>query len=182
MSRVTPFITDDLMFVLHRFQAVKNDNHSSGAVYITILNNPRAIRHRREETVLLMMIPGPNEPNSEQMNNIMSLLVSHFVKLGKGDSPVSLKHVHLVLTYIVGSEFRVHGHLQREVVHTNLHSNISDLPATRKITGLMSHSSKLFMCPDCKTPFYALTNPSAFDPQGEHTGFYEHLFIATGLR
>ncbi|KAG1747491.1 hypothetical protein EDD22DRAFT_981908 [Suillus occidentalis] len=40
---------------------------------------------------------------------------------------------------------------------------VSDLPASCKIEGLASFSSKFFMCPQCKTPSYYLADPRGFD-------------------
>lgn len=59
-------------------------SHSTGALYFTLCNNPRGIRFLREETDLLMMIPGPNEPTLDQMNNIMDLVVSTLKTMAKG--------------------------------------------------------------------------------------------------
>ncbi|KAJ7488716.1 hypothetical protein B0H11DRAFT_1620205, partial [Mycena galericulata] len=58
--------------------------HSTGALYATICNNPRHIRNLREETILLMMFPGPFEPTSDQWNNVIDICVKHFQKLYNG--------------------------------------------------------------------------------------------------
>lgn len=58
--------------------------HSTGALYFTLCNNPRSIRFLREETELLMMIPGPSDPTHDQMNNIMDLAVSTLKDMSKG--------------------------------------------------------------------------------------------------
>lgn len=69
-----------------RFQAVENASHSTGALYLTLCNNPRSIRFLREETELIMAIPGPNEPKLDQMNKLMDIFVSHLLEAGKGTS------------------------------------------------------------------------------------------------
>ena len=48
--------------------------------------------------------------------------------------------------------FRVHGHEQREMAHCHLQADVSDLPASRKVSGLAGHTSKHFMCPFCDMP------------------------------
>ncbi|KAJ7016746.1 hypothetical protein C8F04DRAFT_1280647 [Mycena alexandri] len=58
------------------FQAVKGGCHSTGAMYATICNNPRAIRNLREETILILIFPGPHEPTSDQYNNVMEICLS----------------------------------------------------------------------------------------------------------
>ncbi|KAJ7027447.1 hypothetical protein C8F04DRAFT_879956, partial [Mycena alexandri] len=128
------------------FQAVKGGCHSTGAMYATIGNNPRRIRFLREETILIMMFPGPHEPTSEQYNNVMEIAVHHFKKLYNG---VSLN---------------VHAKAEPEPFHVQIGSDVSDLPASRKTSGLLACTAKYFMCDHCDTPFYGLVDPESFDP------------------
>ncbi|KAF7343039.1 hypothetical protein MVEN_01734200 [Mycena venus] len=127
------------------FQAVKGGCHSTGAMYATICNTPRSFRYLREETSLLMMFPGPYEPSSDQYNNVMEICACNFKKLYDGVF------------------FDVHGKDQPELFHVQIGSDVSDLPASRKTSGLLSYTSKYFMCDHCNTPFYALVHPDAFD-------------------
>ncbi|TFK57760.1 hypothetical protein BDN72DRAFT_751677, partial [Pluteus cervinus] len=66
------------------FQAVTKGKHSTGAVYLTLCNNPRGIRYLREETALVLVIPGPAEPSLEQLNECLKFLVCGFQKLYVG--------------------------------------------------------------------------------------------------
>jgi hypothetical protein len=77
-----------------RFQAVEKSSHSTGALYLTLCNNPRNIRFLREETELLMVLPGPTEPSLEEMNNVMDLFVDHMCALGKGMLKVYCLDLH----------------------------------------------------------------------------------------
>jgi hypothetical protein len=53
-------------------------------MYATICNNPRGIQYLCEETMLLVMFPGPREPTQEQWNNVMDICVKHLNKLYNG--------------------------------------------------------------------------------------------------
>ncbi|KAJ7751437.1 hypothetical protein B0H16DRAFT_1318064 [Mycena metata] len=128
------------------FQAVKNGCHSTGALYATICNNRRDIRFLREETSLLMVFPGPHEPSSEQYNNVLRIVVHHFKRLYNGQFP---------LTSFLDKE--------PELFHVQVASDVYDLPASRKTSGTLACTSKIFMCDRCDTPFYALTDPAAYD-------------------
>jgi hypothetical protein len=150
---------------VYRFQAVDRSSHSSGALYLTLCNNPRNICYIREETILLMAIPGPIEPSLDEMNNIMEPVVEDFLDLGKGMS--SDFSTHYNTHTCTGAQFRVHGHEQREIAHCQLQANVSDLPASRKVSGLAGHMSKHFMCPFCEMPFYRLVDPNCYDPLSE---------------
>jgi len=63
-----------------------------------------------------------------------------------------------------GLEFEVHGHDHTITSHSVLQADVSDLPASRKVSGLAGHTSKHFMCPFCEMPFYRLVDPDCYDP------------------
>jgi hypothetical protein len=135
---------------LPRFQAVVGSCHSTGALYLTLCNNPRGIRFLREETILVMLPPGPHEPTLEQLNKVMILFVKNMKKLYNGMSGTysfclckSKDHS--------GVHFRVFGQQELQISHSQLQTNVSDLPASRKISGLQGHTSKWFMCPNDTT-------------------------------
>ncbi|KAL1698081.1 hypothetical protein EV121DRAFT_218728 [Schizophyllum commune] len=130
------------------FQAVKGACHSTGALYTTILNNPRGIRNLREETQLSMMFPGPHEPTLSQQNNVMREFTSDIALLYDGIAlPV----------YQQGAEPR------DEYFHASILNDNSDLPASRKTSALAGCTSIFFMCPNCPATFYSLTNAACFD-------------------
>ena len=70
---------------LFRFQAVKGGCHSAGALYLSCLNNPRAIRNLQEEVGLIVTIPGPFEPTLAQLNKIIIPFIKHMTELGDGE-------------------------------------------------------------------------------------------------
>ena len=67
-----------------RFRATKRGNYSVGAIYLSVDNNPRSKRFLREETFLLVIIPGPDEPSLEQLNYILELFIPDFQELYAG--------------------------------------------------------------------------------------------------
>ena len=67
-----------------RFQAIKAGSHSTGAMYMTCCNNPRSLQQLQEETILVMVVPGPDEPTLEQMNKLINIWVQHMLVLGQG--------------------------------------------------------------------------------------------------
>ena len=69
---------------MQRFSCTKSGRHSSGALYVTICNNPRTKRFRREETILTCVIPGPSEPSLEQLNNVLIPFVQEVLRLEEG--------------------------------------------------------------------------------------------------
>ncbi|KAK7025800.1 hypothetical protein R3P38DRAFT_3316414 [Favolaschia claudopus] len=93
------------------FQAVKGGNHSTGAMYATVGNTPRSSRCLREETMLLIIFPGPREPTQEQFNNVMRICVKHFKSMYNG--------FHL----------EVHGKPTPDLFHVQIGSDASDLIA-----------------------------------------------------
>lgn len=55
-----------------------------GAIYMTINNLPRAERYRKENIILVGIIPGPKEPKKEQINNYLRHLVDELIELYNG--------------------------------------------------------------------------------------------------
>ena len=72
------------MLIVDRFQAVKGHIHSTGAVWLMILNLPRDIRYLYENMILLMLPPGPHEPSLEQLNECMDPIALDLNYMYKG--------------------------------------------------------------------------------------------------
>ena len=116
-----PFLSAPFNFVLSLnidwFQAFKHTNSSIGAIYIAILNLPREIRFRSENTILVGVILG--EP-SLVINTILNPLVDDLQKLW-------------------------HGVLMRSptqnsvLVRAALLCVTCDIPAARKVCGFVRH-------------------------------------------
>ncbi|EIW81277.1 hypothetical protein CONPUDRAFT_73051 [Coniophora puteana RWD-64-598 SS2] len=152
-------------FNIDWFQSTTRDCHSTGAFYVVICNNPRSIRYAAEETILAMVLPGPHEPNLQQLNNLMDVFVNSAMRLGQG------------------VEFKVYDHNELELVHTHLSMNCSNLPSSRRTNGYQGHASKLFMCPQCCATYFSLVHPSCFDPtQFEPREDWRHIKYAFRAR
>ncbi|KAJ7246650.1 hypothetical protein C8J57DRAFT_1438153 [Mycena rebaudengoi] len=147
------------------FQAVKGSMHSTGALYLTLCNNPREIQYIRGESSFILGIPGPHEPSLEQMNQVLVSFTDAMKRLYNGS-------------------FRVYGHEEPQLSHSHIISNVSDLPASRKTGGLPSHNSKFFMCPCCYAHFFELTHPRCFDPNTRDASpeIAEDIFRKRGIR
>lgn len=88
---------------------------------------------------------GPNEPDHNQLNNILDLLVSDIKKLQ------------------AGIEMKIAGQEEKVPIHGHLHLVCADLPAQRRACGFLSHNSDDHMCIFCDKTFPSLTDPSCFD-------------------
>jgi hypothetical protein len=64
--------------------------YSCGAMYVTILNNPRHKRFLCNETILVCVIPGPTEPSLEQLNAVIEPFVAEMLLLGNGEWDIVL--------------------------------------------------------------------------------------------
>ena len=60
------------------FKPFKNVKHSTGVIYIALLNFPREIRFKWENVLLVGIIPGPNEP-SLNVNTFLKPLVDEML-------------------------------------------------------------------------------------------------------
>jgi hypothetical protein len=112
-----------------------------------------------------MMFPGPHEPSQDQWNNVMEICVKHFQRLYNGK--FALPIVAISCEQCLGMKFRVHGKDEPELFHVQIRTNVSDLPASRKTSGLLTYTSKYFMCDHCDVPFYALGDPDTYNSTSE---------------
>ena len=83
----SPFLSEpySLAFVLNVdwFQPYTHTTSSVGVIYLTVLNLPRTVRYKRENVILVGIIPGPHEPK-ENINAFLQPLVDELRLLWKG--------------------------------------------------------------------------------------------------
>lgn len=114
------------------FQPFEHFTYSVGVIYLVILNLPRSIRYKRENIILVGIIPGPSEPPLT-INTYLAPMVSDLLRLWSG---IPLK--------ISGSS--------QMVVKVALLGLSCDLPAGRKVAGFLSFSANLG-CSRCYCSF-----------------------------
>ena len=131
-----PFLSEEgnLAFILNMdfFQPYKHVQYSLGAIYLTILNLPRDIWYKQENTILVGLIPGPSEPKHD-INSYMNPLVEELLKLWSG------------------IEFNVAG-AGKKKIRCALLCIACDLPAGRKVCGFLGRGARLG-CSRCLKEF-----------------------------
>ena len=114
-----------LMMNVDWFQPFKHTAYSVGAIYMVVMNLPRAERFRPENVILCGIIPGPAE------HQFLSKLVSELLDLWSG-------------VYV---EIRLHVRIRAALMCV-----ASDIPATRKVCGFIGHNS-IKGCSKCLKSF-----------------------------
>ena len=66
------------------FNPCKHIQYSVGVIYLTILNLPRHIRFHEENTFVVGIIPGPHEPNVDEIHKYIEPLVDELLQLWAG--------------------------------------------------------------------------------------------------
>ena len=122
-----------LMLNIDWFQPYKLTQSSVGALYLTIMNLPYDQRFKRENIILLGIIPGPCEPPRD-VNQYLRPLVKELLELYSG------------------VKMAVHGKQELQVVRCALIGVPCDMPAGRKACGFLSHSA-LLGCTKCLKVF-----------------------------
>jgi hypothetical protein len=107
--------------------------HSTGAIYMVCLNLPPSLRYRMENVYLVGIIPGPRQPEKDQINHILAPLVDDLIRLYYHGIRYSQTP-----RYPGGRRVRV-----------MLGPLVCDLPAARQIAGFGSHAHTHF-CSFCK--------------------------------
>ena len=103
------------------FQPYKHVAYSVGAIYLTILNLPRQLRYRRENTLVVGIIPGPQEPKLH-MNSYLEPLVEELLKLWKGIEMQTAQDICEVKAMLICAA--------------------CDIPASRKLGGFLGHAAE----------------------------------------
>lgn len=124
-----------LMFNIDWFQPFTHTVASVGAIYLTVMNLPRHMRSKRENFILVGIIPGPSEPTHD-INTFLQPLIDELLLFWNG-SGVSMK-----IAVPSGSNIE-------KKVKCALLCVSCDLPAIRKTCGFLSYSAALG-CSKCK--------------------------------
>jgi hypothetical protein len=117
-----PFLNDSrnlaLMFNCDWFQPYDHTPYSVGALYLVIMNLPRTMRYKIEHMILVGIVPGPNEPKGT-LNTFLGPMVQELLELWTG--------------CWLGND-------KRTYVRAALLCVSCDVPASRKVAGLVGHS------------------------------------------
>ena len=128
------------------FQPFKTTTYACGAMYMSILNLPREERYAVENTVLVGVIPGPREP-SKTLNSYLAPLVQELKQLWTG----------VVMKSASGTSV---------LVRAALICTACDIPASRKVSGFVSHNAYRG-CSRCLKSFPT----KAFGEKADYSGF-----------
>jgi len=66
------------------FNPCKHIQYSVGVIYLTMLNLPRHMRFREENTFVVGIIPGPHEPDVNEIHQYIEPLVNELLQLWGG--------------------------------------------------------------------------------------------------
>ena len=163
-----PFLSEEgnlaLMMNMDFFQPFKHVQYSLGAIYLTVLNLPRDVRNKRENMILVGLIPGPHEPKHD-INSFLKPFVDELLMFWNGVT---------LCTNLKG----------RIKIRCALLSVECDLPAGRKVCGFLGHSATLG-CSRCLKAFTGSVGSidySGFDRQNwQHRTGYGHRQASAAL-
>ena len=116
------------------YQCFKHSSYSVGVIYACIINLPREIRYRKENVMVLGIIPGPSEPNAQQLQFYLEPIVDELIELWDGFS------------------YKPPSRTEELTFRVALLCTASDIPATRKLGGFLGHSARRG-CSKCKKEF-----------------------------
>ncbi len=125
------------------FQPYKNRSKSVGVIYLALLNLPRSIRYHSSNMIVAGIIPslehidskGKTRHEPKSMNNFLQPLVDELNTLWR-----------------VGKWINTYEKKEGELMRAMLLGVACDSPATRKISGFLSHSA-IFGCTRCYHKF-----------------------------
>jgi hypothetical protein len=111
---------------------MRGDSTSTGVIILACLNLPSHLRYR-PENMFVSIIPGPQVPRDSQINHFLRPIVDSFEQLWYNGIRLSSTPRHS------------NGRLLRAAIGPV----VCDLPAARKVAGLLSYSGKHQFCSVC---------------------------------
>jgi hypothetical protein len=135
-----PFLSESgiaLMLNMDGFQPFKRRQYSVQGIYLAIMNLPRHLRYRRENMILVGLVPGGKE----------KIPLSHFIDRLAKQLKVLWEETSVVL--------------KRRVAMLSV---AADVPAGRKLCGIVSHSSPRG-CSRCDCCYETEKNPNGGPPK-----------------
>lgn len=137
-----------LMLNIDWFRPYKHTPYSVGAIYLVVTNLPRSVRFRKENVILVGIIPGPTEPPLN-INSYLKPLVDELnvlwntgIRVSSPDTPNPL------------------------ILKAALICVACDVPACRKVLGFYGHMSRAG-CSKCTKHFEFSGNKMDFGGFGE---------------
>ena len=70
------------MINLDWFQPFDSASYSIGAIYGVICNLPREVRFKKENMLILSLLPGPDEVKLHKINHYLALIVDELLEFG----------------------------------------------------------------------------------------------------
>ena len=103
------------------FDPYENSKYSLGVIYLVVVNLPREERYKWENIIIVGIIPGPEEPKND-INPFLKPMVQELLSYWNG---------------VILEENGVPCHYRFALILLS-----SDIPATRKCGGFLSHVAK----------------------------------------
>ncbi|KAF8594300.1 hypothetical protein BDV93DRAFT_396469, partial [Ceratobasidium sp. AG-I] len=129
------FIAYISLYLWRRFQSFSNGKYSVDGVYVVINNLPFYLRHLIENTMLVIVIPGPNGPTDFEFDQIMEPLVDDILRL---EQDLLVHNMEL-------------NRPEEQLVHAHLSVGVLDYIARMKTCGHAGTASERNFCLYCKT-------------------------------
>jgi hypothetical protein len=124
-----------LMMNIDWFQPFKHTPYSVGVVYFAVMNLPRDIRYKKENVMVAGIIPGPKEPDAQQLQFYLEPIIDELDELWRD-----------------GFTHKLPNEEQDTTFYAALLCIACDIPAARKVSGFLGHSARLG-CSKCTKEF-----------------------------
>ncbi|CEL55034.1 LPS-assembly protein [Rhizoctonia solani AG-1 IB] len=131
------------------FQPTREGNYSVGACYLVLNNLPRHLRFLRENICLVLVMPGPNEPNDYALDQMLEPLIEELLELKQG----------VIINVREGVQPPVY---RDRKIYAELSQHIADLIARIKMGGGAGVRSELNFCLYCRARLSSLSVPAGY--------------------
>src|SRR2546421_9337108 len=124
------------MLNLDWFQPFDGTSHSTEVLYAAICNLPRDIRFKRENLLIISILPGPNEVSLHKINHYLTPMVDELESLWSGmtlnrtykyQEGRQIRAALILVSCDIPAARKICGHISRSEEHTSELQSRSDL-------------------------------------------------------
>lgn len=140
---------------------LENRPHSTGAIYYAINDLPREERFLQINVICAAVLPGPKEPNVQQINHCLEPSVKELIMLKNGS--LSLMQLALNSPIIPGVKMDIINEEEPVDVFADNEILDCDMPAAHKLSGTAGHSHDMHPCLYCDVDITKINTRQGYD-------------------
>lgn len=146
-----------------RMGILENRPHSTGAIYFAINDLPRDERFLQINIICAAVLPGPKEPNVQQINHCLEPSTKELMVLKGGKDDLCVVYNLTIILNESGVHMDVADEDEQVDVYADNEILDCDMPAAHKLSGTAGHSHDMHPCLYCDIDVTKINTREGYD-------------------